>query len=270
MQQEQVYVNSKAVARRYATFVGTTIFKPTSEGVAMERSQLLRTYDGTYADTYDLRWIESRPAKNKFEVDLVRAELTTAQSWLDVACGTGWMLSRMDQYAGVRAGVDLSPAMVRLARSRCPGARIYAGDATQRDAVGGEWGLVTSFWGAYGLQPTMSDAIRFVENLVLWLAPGRRGLLTVVSPQRMSNRTPIGVVPNNDSVTDWSLIEGSNETHSNVYSPSCATLQATVENVGGVCEWLEYPREDPSYPPSVLRMLRFTRAIGTAEANCGE
>ena len=48
------------------------------------------------------------------ELALLRGLLTPGVTWLDVACGTGYFLRHFPEVE--RAGVDLSPAMLRLAR----------------------------------------------------------------------------------------------------------------------------------------------------------
>lgn len=96
----------------------------------MEREQLLRTYNQEYAATYDSRWIMPRPVKNQFEARLVGQELLSATSWIDVGCGTGWMLDHMSRYDVTSVGLELSPAMADRARRRCPHAQIVLGDAT--------------------------------------------------------------------------------------------------------------------------------------------
>lgn len=236
----------------------------------MEREQLLRTYNQKYAATYDSRWIVPRPVKNQFEARLVGQELLSATSWIDVGCGTGWMLDHMSRYDVTSVGLELSPAMADRARRRCPHAQIVLGDATQRDAVSRTWGLVTCFWGAYGLQPSMSDVHQFLDNLVAWLEPGRRGLLTVIAPHLMLQRRPVGVVPANTSFTSWSYVEHDDETHSDVFAPTCAAIQDWFERAGAACEWIDYPVENEGDPPSVLRMLRYTRvSVGLASRSHG-
>jgi ubiquinone/menaquinone biosynthesis C-methylase UbiE len=53
---------------------------------------------------------------------------------LDVACGTGFLSRHLSGFA---VGVDLSPAMVSLARDRIPGGRAMVGDALRLPAPAG-------------------------------------------------------------------------------------------------------------------------------------
>lgn len=65
---------------------------------------------------------------------------------LDFACGTGRVLSRIDGFAAEAVGLDISDAMVAVARGRCTKARLVVGDILQQpDLVEGRFDLITSF-----------------------------------------------------------------------------------------------------------------------------
>jgi SAM-dependent methyltransferase len=63
---------------------------------------------------------------------ILAAEVPAGASVLDVGCGTGALLDAVRPARGV--GVDLSPAMVRLARERFPRLQFRVGDAEALDA----------------------------------------------------------------------------------------------------------------------------------------
>src|SRR6267142_5434103 len=82
----------------------------------MNTRQVLETYDDDYAQTYNERFLLNERSRIAFdrEIRIVKDLLPDVGKWLDVACGTGCLLS---QFPGVpRAGLDISPVMLELAR----------------------------------------------------------------------------------------------------------------------------------------------------------
>src|SRR5436309_16099581 len=71
---------------------------------------------------------------------IIQARVSEARSLLDVACGTGWHLELLSNRYEVE-GVDLSPAMLELARARVSASALHSGDmrafdlGSQFDAV---------------------------------------------------------------------------------------------------------------------------------------
>jgi ubiquinone/menaquinone biosynthesis C-methylase UbiE len=125
----------------------------------MDRRQVLTTYDEQYARTYDERFIlsEHYRSKNEFEVEVLTELLQDGGHWLDVACGTGYFLSR---FPGVpRAGLDISPAMLARAREANPDALFFReGDFTEDvPEWHGQWDLVTCMWYAYGMVESLAE-----------------------------------------------------------------------------------------------------------------
>lgn len=66
-----------------------------------------------------------------------------AGSVLDAGCGEGETLMRLgDALPELRAGIDLSPEAVRMARDRCPGADLAVGSVYEIDAPDDAYELV--------------------------------------------------------------------------------------------------------------------------------
>ena len=63
--------------------------------------------------------------------DFYLSYVRRAGSALDLGCGTGALLCRAlgEGHGGVLAGVDPAPAMLDVARARCPGVSWLLGDA---------------------------------------------------------------------------------------------------------------------------------------------
>ncbi len=149
----------------------------------MDEEHLLSLYDASYAGTYDGKFLQADTTKSDtaHELEVLAALLGGARSWLDVACGTGFFLSR---FPGVqREGLDLSSGMLRLARDANPGVTFHersylAPMPTWRD----RWDVVSCMWYAYGYVSSMSELETLVANLAEWTAPTGRCFVPLADP----------------------------------------------------------------------------------------
>src|SRR5205085_11504339 len=97
-----------------------------------------------YAAAYDDKFLHAALARpdSEFEIATLAKLLERGGPWLDVACGTGYFLSQFANFE--RAGLDLSPSMLRLARARNPQASFHEGDFREpRPHWSGQWALVS-------------------------------------------------------------------------------------------------------------------------------
>src|SRR5882724_9611128 len=90
-------------------------------GDGMKRQEVVDLYDEAYATSYDERFLlNDCQVRSDHELEIVSRLLVPGEPWLDVACGTGYVLSR---FPGVpRAGLDLAPAMLKQAGEANPDA----------------------------------------------------------------------------------------------------------------------------------------------------
>jgi SAM-dependent methyltransferase len=104
--------------------------------------------------------------------DLIQSRRPGAATLLDVACGTGAHLSHLRRWYAV-TGADVEPAMLAVARRRCPGVDLVAADMRTL-ALGRRFDAVTCLFSsvAYG-----DDLGAAVAALAAHLAPG--GVLVV-------------------------------------------------------------------------------------------
>jgi SAM-dependent methyltransferase len=116
------------------------------------------------------------------ELRLLRQLLTPGMRWLDVACGTGFFLRHFPEID--RAGIDLSPAMLRLARQGNPTIELREHDYCDPIAEWeNRWGLVSCMWYAYGLVDTIADLDRLAANLWCWTAPHGACFVPLADPR---------------------------------------------------------------------------------------
>ncbi len=134
------------------------------------KPQDIRTlYDASYAAGYDATFLTSElnAPDTAYEVELLETLLRSAASWLDVACGTGYFLRRFPQVQ--RVGIDLSPAMLAIARAAAPAAEFVEGDyLDERPEWTDAFDLVSCMWYAYCLVESIADLRRLIENLAAW------------------------------------------------------------------------------------------------------
>jgi SAM-dependent methyltransferase len=100
----------------------------------MNPETITRLYDDAYAAAYDEKFLLSPADKPDadHELALLRGLLTPGVTWPDVACGIDYFLRHFPEVE--RAGIDLSPAMLRLARGANPGIPLIEGDFRDRNA----------------------------------------------------------------------------------------------------------------------------------------
>jgi ubiquinone/menaquinone biosynthesis C-methylase UbiE len=91
-------------------------------------------------DAYMARW--ERYWLTRF---VHRAYPSGIARYLDFACGTGRITATVAPFARETVGVDISPSMIDVARSKCPGVSFVQTDLTQQKSDLGTFDLITSF-----------------------------------------------------------------------------------------------------------------------------
>jgi SAM-dependent methyltransferase len=217
----------------------------------MNTRQVLETYDDDYAQTYNERFLLNERSKIAFdrEIRIVKELLPGVGNWLDVACGTGCLLS---QFPGVpRAGLDISPVMLELARQANRDALFFKeGDfkaaAPEWD---GQWSLVTCMWYAYCLVESMGEVRDLIRNLAAWTSDTGTCFVPVWEPRNLSKqiRTPY-LIPDrfyggNVLITGvmWTWIEESGKRHDNMVAPHIDHMVAMFKEYFDVVEVMQYP-----------------------------
>jgi SAM-dependent methyltransferase len=193
----------------------------------MRREDIRELYDQEYAELYNERFLlgEAYNQTTEYEISLLQELLRHAESWLDVACGTGYILSQFPRVR--RAGLDLSPAMIEVARRENPDVNFVLGDfLDNRPEWHGRWDLVSCMWQAYTYVDTTHDVFRLVENLAAWTAEGGSCFLPICDMEVLCGHeipfsrwldTLDGTLQI-DAVV-WSCLEPSGRKHVNLIAP---------------------------------------------------
>jgi SAM-dependent methyltransferase len=139
------------------------------------------TYGDAHAAWYDALY-ESLGKDHATEARALLERITgqlgrTPASWLDVACGTGQHLAAVADEVDEVVGVDLSEAMLDVARARL-GGRVDLRVADQRDLdLGRSFDVVSSLFSSIGYARDLDELDATVAALARHVAPG--GVLVI-------------------------------------------------------------------------------------------
>jgi len=134
------------------------------------------TYGDAHAAWYDALY-ESLGKDHVTEARDLLARITeqlghAPGSWLDVACGTGQHLAAIADAVDEVVGVDLSEAMLDVARARL-GSRVELRVADQRDLdLGRTFDVVSSLFSSIGYAADLDELDDTVASLARHVAPG--------------------------------------------------------------------------------------------------
>jgi 4-hydroxybenzoate polyprenyltransferase/SAM-dependent methyltransferase len=225
--------------------------QPTPSGIrrAQKRQDVVRLYDDAYAAQYEQKFLNDplMLSDTTSELDLLRRLLTPEVSWLDVACGTGFFLRHFPETH--RAGIDLSPAMLRLARQGNPAIELREHD--YRDPIPeweNKWGLVSCMWYAYGFTETIAELDRLIANLWSWTAMNGTCFVPLADPRLMTgvNLPYQALSPNAGRVMItgilWSYIEDDiGAAHAHLLAPNLEFMTELFQQYFERVEILRYP-----------------------------
>jgi SAM-dependent methyltransferase len=219
----------------------------------LNEAQVLAVYDAEYARTYDAHFIldDHYRQKTRFELETLRRLLANSGPWLDVACGTGYFLGQFPGLA--RAGLDLSPAMLEVARRANPDALFlregtFGGEFPEWD---GRWELVTCMWYSYGYAGSMSALRALIRNLARWTSDTGACFVPICDPENLGQgiRVPYlhrnaGFPPQTLRITGvtWTWGEGSAKRHPDMVAPPVDAMVALFAEHFDVVELVPYPR----------------------------
>lgn len=218
----------------------------------MTPDQVRATYDEAYARRYDASFLLN-PAhgfrdKTLLELFLLRMLTLQADSWLDVACGTGFFLRHGRGNPRLRCtGLDLSPAMLARAREANPEALFVEGDfLAPHPELEGRFALTTCMWGAYGLQESVAHIARLVDNLARWTRPGGTVFMPVFDPAGFVTLQAEGrlmkiVTLRAPDGTRWSYREPDGKLHEDVLAPPLEVMRAMFEPAFDDVDLRPYP-----------------------------
>ena len=219
----------------------------------MKREEIDRLYDDEYAASYEDKFLLSglTIADSQHELELLRGFLGSGVTWLDVACGTGYFLRHFPEIE--RAGIDLSPAMLRRAKAANPGVELRLHDFCEPiPAWSNCWEVVSCMWYAYGLVDTVSDILRLIKNLAAWTKPEGTCFVPLLDPRLITgvNLPYEAPTPNPGKVVItgilWSYIEDAgHKVHAHQIAPN---IEFMIEQFEVFFESVTIVRYPPTFP----------------------
>ena len=219
----------------------------------MRPDEIVRLYDEEYAAAYERDFLLAPLVRSDTEAELALLAklLAPHPSWLDVACGTGFFLRHFQEIE--RAGMDLSPAMLNLAKQGNDGVPLLLRDF--RDPLpewNDRWGLVSCMWYAYGLVDTIRDLLQLIENVSAWTAPSGTCFMPLADPRLITGvNLPYQAATQNTGkvvITGilWSYIEDDGrKVHAQMLAPN---VEYMVEQFRRYFEQVEVVRYPPAFP----------------------
>ena len=134
---------------------------------------------GILADFYDTFIGESYYAQLGELFDRLVAGATPGATYLDIGCGTGWLLKYAADRALITTGVDISPAMWKLAAQRSPESEVLCLSA--HDLLGRQWQLLSANGDVFNHMVRAAGLDETLSLLRDLLHPGGSGLIDAVS-----------------------------------------------------------------------------------------
>ena len=132
----------------------------------MEKKDIAAFFDGC-AGWWDADMIRSDSIINQI---LDNAGIRPGISVLDVACGTGVLFpDYLARQVGCLTGIDISPEMVKVARSKFPGINVLCGDVEETDFPEPFDAIMV-----YNAFPHFPEPGRLIEVLAALVKPGGR------------------------------------------------------------------------------------------------
>ena len=112
------------------------------------------------ADSYSTRmWQLQRPVLAQI-LEKVRHERPAPVRLLDFACGTGRVLSWLEQFVDAADGIDISESMVDLARTKCTKSKLFVGDIlTQPELLQKSYDVISCFRFLLNVEPELRKRV---------------------------------------------------------------------------------------------------------------
>lgn len=240
----------------------------------MKTDDIVRLYDDAYAAKYEQEFLLDPLARSDTEAELalLRGFLEGGASWLDVACGTGFFLRHFPQVE--RAGLDLSPAMLRLAAAGNPGIPLRRHDFREPIAEWeNRWGLVSCMWYAYGFVDTIAELERLAANLWAWTAPDGRCFVPLADPRLITGVNLPYQAPTHNAgkviITGilWSYVEDHvGKAHAHLLAPAVEFMTALFEGYFAQVEIVRYPPPFPGWTGRPALVATAKRAVPATPA----
>ena len=147
-------------------------------------------YDNFYADIYDLLVFNN--LKDDYEIGQIinRTNANTQSKILDIGCGTGHHVAKLNDSKMNVIGLDISPAMINKAKENYPGLKFIIGDALNSSEFTPD--NFTHILCLYFTIYYMKNKQLFFNNCYEWLMPGGTLVVHLVDREKFDPILPPG------------------------------------------------------------------------------
>ncbi|HIK19199.1 MAG TPA: tetratricopeptide repeat protein [Leptolyngbyaceae cyanobacterium M33_DOE_097] len=245
----------------------------------MGKDNVLEIYDEAYAQEYNQKFLLNMRSKidTDFEEETINkllSEIGNGATWLDVACGTGYFLSCFPNVE--RAGLDISPAMLKVAKQANPDALFVQGDyRDQRPQWEGKWDLVTCMWWAYGYVESLSQLEIVVENLTDWTSERGVCFLPICVPEdigagniKLPYSQDVAVYGGTIRFEGiiWSWTENVEKLHLNLLAPQLEYMVALFKKYFEQVEIIDYPLVEGACRKAIVARSKKQKEVSQTKA----
>jgi len=235
----------------------------------MKVARVTALYEKEYAEAYNAKYLFSPAHKGdtEFELKILSELLEDGKSWLDVACGTGYFLSKFPD--NVRAGCDISPAMIEKAQEANPSIKIHKHNFLETNPKWeGKWDVVSCMWYAYCYVECMDSVWKVFDHLAQWTAPGG----TCFLPYCDLNLIFKTMLPNYELPTIdpghvyldglvWSYKEHTGEYHRQLFAPHPELINSYFSQYFENVRVIDYPPGMPDWEFGRTAMVASNRKL---------
>ena len=147
-------------------------------------------YDDFYADIYD--YLVFNNLKDDYEVGYIMnsASPSSQSKILDIGCGTGHHVSSLGSKGLDVLGIDISPSMIKKAKTNFPDYQFNVGDALNNHLF--ESNSFTHILCMYFTIYYFKDKTQFFNNCFKWLMPGGYLIVHLVEREHFDPILPPG------------------------------------------------------------------------------
>ncbi|GGC48759.1 hypothetical protein GCM10011386_46250 [Parapedobacter defluvii] len=229
----------------------------------MKKDSLLNIYDDKYAEAYDQKFLTDGFSKvsSDYELDILKRLINKDSMWLDAGCGTGYFLSKFPGYN--RAGLDISPGMLKEAKKRNPDALLFKEADFRIDIPEWreKWSVITSMWNPYSYLDSMGEFETMISNFIRWTQPGGNIFIPIADLEDLSPSLPLvpyernlesiyaGTIYLTSYTWTWIEKDGDNR-HINMIAPH---IEHVVHLMAPFFETIEIVRYPPPFDGWVSR-----------------